>query len=49
MRQTCEQCRWYFKKDGLPPACYADGKWSKWIKAKSVDKPNACDNFEVVK
>ncbi len=53
MKQTCEQCRWFhFKADrdflrGNPPACYYNGKWTKWLPKKSVDKPNNCEKFSI--
>lgn len=46
MTQYCLDCNWYHKALGKPPACYFNGKWQKWLKAKSIDKPNACVNYK---
>lgn len=60
MKQTCQQCKWYYYKldaveagFGEVPqpvhlhACYYNGKWTKWLKKDSVDKPNNCDKFDI--
>ena len=47
MKQICLDCRWFYEgKDKSPNACYYNGKWSKWLKKGSEDKPNNCEGYE---
>ena len=48
MKKTCEQCDWFYdgRDKDKPSACYKDGKWQKWIKKDSEDKPNNCPDFK---
>lgn len=53
MKQTCQQCKWYYEDPEVyrvpihQHACFYNSKWTKWLKKDSADKPNNCDKFSI--
>lgn len=45
MIKKCSNCYWcQMLKQHI--GCYADGKWQKWLKHKSLNVPNDCPDWK---